>query len=216
MILYKYLKRKYLEDFKKFGLIKINTLHALRTEHESIRDSLEGYSELEAGSENEETVFTPEEFKKLMPSLRIPKTKNKIEIAIKRKSSFKSRLSTPNAYVFCTSYKCDTALASNFGYDAYYKIMNPEDFAQTLFEKLNEKTTLNGYEIGKVTYTKRITKVTKTNIARIEHDIWEICFSKPIKYCGQCEYRMVFLPQFQKEIEPKILSCPELLRFCAF
>ena len=108
------------------------------------------------------------------------------------------------------------ALASNLGYDAYYKIVNTDGFALTLFEKLNEQTTIIGFSIGKVKYVKKPIQITEHNATKIKHNNWEICFSKPIEYSEQQEYRMVFAPQSKREITPIILSCPDLLKFCTF
>jgi hypothetical protein len=71
-----------------------------------------------------------------------------------------------------------------------------------------------------VKYTNKPIIITNSNKKRIltdpEDQYWSACFTKPRKFSVEREFRMVFVPEFAREIEPVILTCPELRECCAF
>jgi len=109
----------------------------------------------------------------------------------------------------------DEGLGKKFGYDAYYKITNPDVFANVLFEKINEVKMIRCYKSGKVKYSDKEITVTNKNesFSKSSNDFWDICFTKPKKFRNEKEYRIVFVPYFP-EIKPLILKCPELRNYC--
>ena len=123
-----------------------------------------------------------------------------------------------NAFVFCTSLKLDKSLFRKFGYDAYYKITNPFDFADILYEKLNQRVVIKGFKADVVKYADKPITLTNRSKAKVldENQYWDICFTKPRKFSGEREFRMVFVPEFAREIEQIVLACPELRKYCGF
>ena len=107
-------------------------------------------------------------------------------------------------------------LQEQFGYDAYYKIIDPCSFSEILYEKINEKTTINYFKSGIIKYVDN--KILRTNKdKRITEDtdaFWNFYFAKPKKFKYQKEFRIVFMPAFDKEIYPINISCLDLLKSC--
>jgi len=185
-------------------------LYNLRFADEAIRDELEGRIQLSVGSKNKPLVYSGEEFHHLFP--KIKSNKPNVRIRLDAGATIVDRKQVSNAFIFCTSMKLDSALGKEFGYDAYYKITNPERFAEILFEKINEVRMTKCFKAGKVKYLdKEITGTSKSaSISRNSNDFWDICFTKPKKFRNQKEFRIVFVPEYPGKIEPLLLSCPEL------
>ena len=216
MFAYKYLKNKYLLEFKEKGSVRINTLYNLWSEHEKISDKWEGRSRLTVTARKKPLSFSGEEFHRVVP--KIKSNKSTIEIQLEKGASIIQNQEVTNAFVFCTSLKLDDNLKKNFGYDAHYKIVSLDSFAKILYEQINEIKVLRCYKAGKVKYSdKEITLIDKNEIlSRNVNDFFEICFTKPKKFRHEKEYRIVFVPWFSQEIEPFTLNCPELRKYCEF
>ena len=216
MFLYKYLRKEHLFEFKKKGTIFINTLYNLRFANEAIRDEFEGRSQLKVGSNNKPLVYSGEEFHRLFP--QIESNKANIEIQLDAGATIIDNKQVSNAFVFCTSIKLDRDLGRKFGYDSYYKITKPDHFAEILFEKINQVKMLKCFKAEKVKYLDKEISITDeaSSHSRNFNDFWDICFTKPQKFHNEKEFRIVFVPEFLGEIEPLLLSCPELLKCCEF
>jgi hypothetical protein len=214
--IYKYLNRNHLLKFREHGLVLINTLHKLRYEHEKIRDEYEGRSQLKVGSKHDTLTFTGEEFHRLFP--KIKSDKPNIEIQLDRGAFIVDSREVSDAFVFCASLKLDDSLCRKFGYDAHYKIVDPDRFAEIVYEKLNEVRTITCFKADKVKYSIKQVVLTKKKKSPSETltDFWEICFTKPEKFRDEKEFRIVFVPEYPKEISPLILRCPELRKCCQF
>jgi hypothetical protein len=219
MIVYKYLKKKHLLEFRYNGSILINTLYNIRNiEHVSIRDELEGHHRVRISSKEQPMRFSGKEFLKLIPVLKVDKQKaEKATITIDNGAQFNMQIA--NAFIFCTSLKLEDALFKRFGYEAYYKITRPLDFADILYEKLNQLAIIRCYKVGTVKYADKPIIITNRNKKRFlndaENQYWNVCFTKPTKFHEEQEYRMVFVPEFAREIKPVIITCPELRKYCA-
>jgi hypothetical protein len=221
MLIYKYLRKEYLLNFKIDGLIHINTLYKLReTEHTPIRDELEGRRNVRISSNKQPLSLSGKEFHRLIPVLEMnAKQETKIRVDIEDGAQFNMQVA--NAYVFCTSLRLDDSLYSRFGYDAHYTITNPYNFADILFEKLNEaKKYVKGFKLAAVKYVDKPITLTEENKQEIlqNRDIlyWDTCFTKPKSFSEEREFRMVFAPESVGNIEPITLKCPELKRYCVF
>jgi len=214
MFVYKYLKSKYLLEFKEKGLVRINTLHNLWSEHEKIRDEFEGRRQLEVIAKTKPQKYTGKEFHRLFPQIKSDKPN--LEIILDRGASIIDNKQVSNVFVFCASLKLDDSLGKNLGYDAYYKITDPDGFAYILFERINEVKTIRCYKGRKVRYSDKVITITNKDesLSRDFNDFWDICFTKPRKFRNEKEYRIVFVPQFSGEIRPLTLSCPELRDCC--
>jgi hypothetical protein len=220
MVIYKYLKKEHLLKFKANGSIRISTLYNLReVEHEPIRDELEGHHKIKISSNKQSVRFSGKEFHKMIPVLEINKQQEeKISVVIENGTQFDMQIA--NAFLFCTSLRLDHSLFTRFGYDAYYKITNPFDFATILYEKLNQVVTIGCFKLDAVKYVDKPITITSRNKGRIlsdrEDQYWNACFAKPRRFSEEREFRMAFVPEFAREIKPIILTCPELREFCAF
>lgn len=215
MIVYKYLKKEHLLAFKKKGSILINTLYDLReVEHKPIRDKLEGHHKIKISSNKQSVKLSGKEFHRLIPVLKMNKQQEeKISFEIENGAQFNIQIA--NAFVFCASLKLDNSLFKRFSYDAYYKITNAYRFADVLFEKINEVRTIRCFKADKVKYRNKEIIVTNksTNLSKNITDFWDICFTKPKKFHSEKEFRIVFVPEYRKEIKRLILDCPELLKY---
>jgi len=216
MFAYKYLKNKYLQEFKEKGSVRINTLHNLWSENEKISDFWEGRRRLTVTAKKKPLSFTGEEFHQVVP--KIKSSNLNVEIQLEKGTSIIQNQEVTNAFVFCVSLKLDVNLYKNFGYDAHYKIVSLSSFAETLFEQINQIKVLRCYKADKVKYSnKKITLTDKNEILNKNiNDFFEVCFTKPKKFRHEKEYRIVFVPWFSREIKPLNLTCPELKKYCEF
>ena len=127
-------------------------------------------------------------------------------------------INVADAFVFCASTNLDERIGKKLGYDAYYKIVNIEKFAETLFEKIYESCTLVGFKANKVNYSnKEVTITGRNELNRNKPDFWSLCFTKNTDFFDEKEFRIIFNPMFTKKtIKPIIITCPELIKYCIF
>ena len=194
--------KKDLLDFKINGTIYLNTLCNLRSEKEPIRDELEGIRRLAVSTGNEISSCTEEASKKGQFILLLPNV----------------YMQVADAFVFCTSLKLDDRLGKKWGYDSYYKITDPMQFAETVYWNLNKYVSLRGFMIGKVKYRSKDgfieTKDKNRVLQNYPINYWDFCFTKPEKFSYEKEFRMVFVLEHTKEIKPLLLTCLELEKSC--
>jgi hypothetical protein len=220
MIIYKYLKKEHLLKFKVDGSIRINTLYDIReVEHAPIRDALEGRHIVKISARTHPLNLSGEEFGRLLPQVTIKEQqKNRTIAVIENGAQFDMQVA--NAYIFCTSLNFDASLFRKFEYDSYYSIIDPYSFADLLYEKLNEAGKfIRAFKIGAVKYADRPTIITEDNKQDVLLDrgalFWGTCFTKPMSFSKEREFRMVFAPE-TRNIEPITLKCPELRKYCLF
>jgi hypothetical protein len=221
LIVYKYLSSNHLNNFRQRGSIHINTLHNLRSEYEKIKDEFEGRHQLTFKCKGRETTFPLHQFSKIMPSIKANPENQHAEIVLEKGATFVSNRETSDAFVFCTSLNRSDQIKSKFGYQAYYKILNVEKFAETLFWEISQRQELICYKTGKVAYKAKdilFTERKRQDFLNYEKDdFWKICFSKPEQYSLEKEFRIVFCPQFWRtDLQPIDLDCPRLLDYCSF
>jgi len=221
LVIYKYLKKKHFIDFKDRGIVLLNTLHSLRKEEGAIRDEFEGLQRLRVDAKRKPSSFSSEEAHSLFPNIRFSKKITKNAITVMPNAHVISDTEVADAFVFCTSLKLDSRLSNKWDYDSHYKIIDPIKFAEIIFWKLNEEICLSCFKIGKVKYKKKEIEITNENDRKVLSDdnskkFWDICFTKPMKFIDEKEFRFVFVPQFAKEIKPRLLTCLELRGCCEF
>ena len=70
----------------------------------------------------------------------------------------------------------------------------------------------------KIKYSNKKVVVTKKteSLSKNFNDFWDICFTKPKKFYNEKEFRIVFVPEYSKEIKPLILNCPEIREYCKY
>jgi hypothetical protein len=217
MIAYKYLSRENLSLFREKGTIRINTLYNLRKEVEKIKDGYEGLNEVAIGSETEDLTFCAKKLTDIFPN-RARLLDDQLKICLKKGVYFEDNNIVENAYVFCMSLKLDNRIGAELDYNAHYTIINVSVFADTLYRKLNEISTIKGYIIRHVKYeNKKIVATKLEEISAIKKpEPLEICFSKPTAFSSEHEVRILFVPQFQQDIVTRIIDCPELRSYCVF
>lgn len=219
MRLYKYLTKKHLLDFKEQGIVKVNTLQTLQLcEDEGIGDKLEGYNKIQVPKDSPEIIISGNQFRKIIPSLKLDKERGKnVSIILEGGVEFTTQI---DAYIFCTTMKRNDSLWAKLGYDSHYAIINPNMFSEVLDNKLNELSITVGCEKRMVSYMDKTTSLTEENKKRVLNkelnNFLAICFTKNKEFFKQAEYRFVFVPRFRSKLEPKLLICPELRKYCLF
>ena len=221
MLVYKYLESQYLERFRNEGKLYINTLYNLRLcPHEPRRDELEGKFRLKIAPKNAPDVSSAKTANMIFPNVNFSENLGKNAFTVMPNSTAISDTEIPNAFAFCTSLTAKDELGLKLEYDRFFEITDVLSFADIVLEKLSETECIIGYLADKVTYgikEKNITGKNKASIlANIKHEFWEYCFMKPLKHKDEEEFRIIFLPQFDKPIEPKEIDCVEALKFCRF
>ena len=221
MVVYKYLEKKYLLDFKDKGIIRVNTLYNLRTkEKESIHDEFEGLQRLRVDPKNEPSKFSNKQAHELFPQVNFQEGITNDAITIMPNAHVVSNTEVADAFVFCTSLKFDDQLGKKWNYDSHYMIIDPFRFAEIAFWELYDKVTLLCFKADKVKYTDKEITITNQNknavLANNSRSFWDICFTKPKKFADEKEFRIVFVLEYPKKIEPLLLTSLKLLKCCKF
>ena len=159
-----------------------------------------------------------------MPSLKIntPEEENQTQIILDQGATITANLDTADAFVFCTSLRYSKDLMLKLGYKSYYRIVDTQKFAETLFFKIDEvKMSMNCFKVGLVTYSNKeliFTEKDRSRFLKYERDdFWKVCFTKPEKFRCEKEIRMIFAPQFPRTLlDPIDIKCPQLLKYCKF
>jgi len=219
MFVYKYLNKDRLLEFKEKGSVYINTLQNLRfTEDKNIRDVHEGKRILKVDQKRGSMTFSNQLANNFFPSAKFKGSKNAVEFKAKAHATTTTQVA--NAYIFCTSLALRERIKQKLGRDAYYRIINPFQFASTVFEELNNHVSLRCFKNGKVKYADEI-RIKNSNKNRVlgkdSADIFfNICLSKRLEFMWQKEYRMIFIPLFDREIKPIVISSSKLHKYCTF
>ncbi len=128
-----------------------------------------------------------------------------------------------NSYIFCCfTGDPDQNCIERFGYDSYYKIVNPLGFAQALCRGLQAYN----YCFSQCVYSNSREKVIVGeasefyNPRQISNQTMLLVnlskyFVKPNQYAHQSEYRFIFLMKSVVD-EPIIIKCPDAVKFCDF
>jgi hypothetical protein len=223
LILYKYTEKKYLLSFKEKGEVLVNTLSNLRAKYEPIGDAKEGRQQTLIGSKKG-MVLDVEELHKVAPVIKVPEgykeNKGNIKLVFGENAIINSDEYVPDAFVFSASIGSNSEIPRRFpNYDAYYKILNPEHFADILYEKLSEKFIIFGFQIGEVKYaSKRIVLDTYEKVVAFRQDpskFWNLCCTKSPEYSYQTEFRMVFIPTMKTQLESQIIQSLDLVKCCS-
>lgn len=219
MLLFKYLKKEHLADFKTTGSLLINTLYNLRSvEYEPIRDGLEGSHKIRFRSKGKYTTLSGTEYHKIMPQMRLTEENSDRKFYFGNGTEF--NIEAFDAYVFCTSLTLEGTILKKFGYSSYFQIIDSEKFGEKLFERINERCSIDWYRQDAVKYRDKPIIVTRKSKCKILKqplaEVSDICFCKPKKFKTEKEYRFVYFPTHKKVIEPMVLLCPELRKYCFF
>lgn len=218
--LHKYLHKEHLEDFRKNGSVFINTLYDLRViEHAPIRDGLEGKRKILVKPTDKPITLSSDEAEKLFPNLHYTKKLEKGMI-IPPTSSVTGSMDVQNVFCFSASINHSEELCKKFCYNSCYRIINQQEFAKVIFEEINKQVSLSGFVVKNVKYADKEIVITKdyekVRIGKVVNGFDEVCFSKPKDFRAEREVRMIFIPLFEREIEPILIHSLDLIRFCDF
>ena len=218
MIVYKYIEKQYLDDFKKKGTVCLHPLYYYKvTDNISIQDKEEGFSKLSIDPDKAPIELTSERASRAFsPSL----FKNSFVVMPKAHVVRENDLPSNNALIFCTSVSLEQEIMDRFHCNAYYKIVEPYKFARTVFKELKKQDlSIHDYTMQKVKYVDKETCLTtpkqSDRIDELPNSLFEEYFRKSKLHNWQKELRMVFLSNHIIPNEAFIHS-KELLRYCRF
>jgi len=227
MFLYKYLKKKYLEQFKEKGTIQLGNIEWFRDiENEKIKDPFEGRTKYSIYAKREPIELSVEQVNAITNNYHFS-----AKLRIAPNSYFSDYLNVPNAFVFSTSYRFDKNLMKKFECDACYKIMAIKKFAKTIYKELNKQYELLFSVANKVSYVKTkeifITNQNKNAVIRttpykrpksdkMKTIYIEDYFTKPDAFKEEKEFRVIFVPRKPIGKKPVYLNCIKLIDYCKF
>lgn len=115
----------------------------------------------------------------------------------------------PDAYVLCTTREYrPQSLSDTFG-NYCVKISNPAEFFKLVSVTLNKQRAIREGGMGLVQYKER-------NYTGLQSPPGPIGFVKPgDQYSSQKEFRLLWVPQTSDAIEPFLLECPDVSKFCS-
>ncbi len=227
MVIYKYLKREFLERFKEEGSICIGNIKWYREiESEKIRDPHEGRTTYLLNTGEESIELSVEQVNAITNDYYIS-----VPLKVNPHTYFCSDLKVPNAFVFSTSSRLDEELMSYLGYDAYYSISNIKQFLNAVSDELNKHHKLLFSLAHKVRYvptkTIRVTNSNKDAIIRttpydksksdrMKTIYVEDYLTKSQAFEKEEEFRLIFITATPIGREPVYLSSRKFTEYCEF
>lgn len=227
MLVYKYLMKEHLKQFREKGTVKIGNIEYYReVENKKINDPHEGRTTY--------NVFAKEDAIDISVAQANAITNDyhtKASLRIAPHGFFTSDLIVPNAFTFSASCRLDKKLMKTFGYNTYYKIINIQQFMNVLGAELSKRYQLLFSVPGKVYYVKtKIINVTNSNkntvirtapydkskSDRIKKVHIEDYFTKAEKFEEEEEFRLIFIPATPIGRKPVYLNCRKLIDYCVF
>jgi hypothetical protein len=126
----------------------------------------------------------------------------------------------PNAYVLCTSLERNGVLSKDSDYGGFFEITDLQIFADLVLQELEHDQIMRGCMFGKVSYQNKERHIDEKNkkevLANLPKEYSDYCFKKPLRFQEEKEYRLMFLPFYDKPILPVEITCPKLLKYCNF
>jgi hypothetical protein len=217
MIVYRYLESGYVQRFRKEGKIWISTLKRVKSHpNERLRDELEGEFDEKIEPKSKPETFSTKTINEISSAHFTKEAgENPFTVMPNSIATFKERLE--DAYVFCTSLAKSKELNERWKYDKVFEITDPFSFADTMYEELSRTESMIGYMMDKICYGFRQRKLTPKNeecvLSKLPYDL---CFTKPLRFREEKEWRMVFVPRKAEQVEPHEVTCTKLLKFCHF
>ena len=215
MVLYKYLEKRYLNQFRQVGRVHLGSLKSYRiTEDKERRDPYEGLGIKKIAPDDSPIILDNIQNAHYFPNL----VKNQ-GMTVMPKAHVTSTTDL-DAYVFCTSEILSDRLMKKWNCDAYYKITDPMQFAKNLYEELSAHLPLKNYIVRKINYVdskeKEITNENK-EILLAHESVIDACFEKPKKFCDEKEVRILFITEPDVPIRKfYLVNCKKLLTYCSF
>ncbi len=124
-------------------------------------------------------------------------------------SDNKSIQQIQDAYVICFTHEFNPDLLSGTFGKYCVKISNPKEFFTRVSHELNNKSPIKEAAMGLVKYKKR-------EFIGLENSPGPIGFVKPSIYDPQKEFRNLWIPESQDNLDPFLLNCPSINELCSF
>lgn len=227
MFLFKYLEKKYLEQFKEKGKIQIGNIECYRDiENEKVKDPLEGRTKYSIHAEQDPIELSVEQVNAITNDYH-----SSAELKIPPFNKFEDYLNVPNVFVFSTSTTFDKNLMKKFECDACYKIINSKNFAKTIYQEINKQYQLLFFVANKVNYVKtkeifitnqnknaviRTTPYNRSKSDKIKKIYIEDYFTKTNAFREENEFRFIFVPRNPIGKKTVYLNCKKLIDYCKF
>lgn len=228
MVVYKYLKKEYLEEFKNKGKVFIGSIDFYRkTENEGIKDKLEGRRDYLIHPKQDAVELSRAQWNALPTNWHLMGSGQGFRIEPGGKVIINSTV--PNAFCFCTSCKLDMRLMKKFKCNAYYTINDINQFAKALCKELSTQYPIVLSVSGKVQYvpTKEvvITNYNKDKVIRIppqgkmytkQIKIEDYFRKTKMQFEDEEEFRFVFLTARSIGKDSIHMDGRRLLDYCEF
>lgn len=208
--LYKYMHKEHALDLVKNGFIKIGTLYDFRLQEshgEWIGDRLEGFCNRFT---NQTHFFNSNIMGMQLNNVNIINTHSKPTVSV--------QFSSPDYYLYCTTYLPDKSVLATSGYDTCVRINDPRSFFKAVTNKLNKKTELiaPSYDCHPVIYEKK-EHLIDLGVPVHTQNIWRTkCLTA--RYSQQKEVRCRWAPRKRGEDNsialPPVFRVKQLSDFC--
>ncbi|EAR56843.1 hypothetical protein SKA34_05165 [Photobacterium sp. SKA34] len=201
-VLYKYMKKEHAKLLVEQGSLRIGTLYEFRDEEkhgQEIGDNKEGTKSTYMGVDQAcwSTANQPE-FTKSFFKLEEDATLNISGLTLEKPQT------SPDFYIYCTTYEFDESAMRDFGYDSCVAIEQPENFLKCISKSLKHKGLYQGSY--KCKYQSR----------RMPHDFDSGVHPALIKeneYSYQKEVRSIWLST-KDNIQPIIIKSKKIKKYC--
>lgn len=212
MKLYKYLQRKYLEEFLRLGRLKIGTLYEYRNVEALgtvIGDYDEGTRSTELGLNKGDEVAlggNSPEARFLRSGLQTtPKKCSNMKI-VSLVDGYNAVLQehSPELFIYCMTETFDPKVMHQFGCDSCLEIIDAVSFFSAISHRIRHKAKLDG--VYPIQYMSRKTSFTSP------HQVHP-AIMKDNAYLSQREWRAVWVPT-KKNIHPLFIDVPRAIRYC--
>lgn len=210
--MYKYMSKKYVENFFKKGSLKIGTLYEYRDAENLggvVGDSEEGFHYTEVSFVGEKIVDlhgnSPEAVY-LRKSLGIAdgSHKNSVKMIIPAGTKILNSSYAENCYIYCVSAEFDPAVMAAFGCDACIEIINPDAFFLAISKKIRHKG--NFETLREIDYSDR-----RTHFSR-PHKTYP-ALMKGVDYAYQKELRAIWTAK-RATVKPIFVDVPQAIKHC--
>jgi hypothetical protein len=212
MTLIKHVEKRYLDDFRERGLVRIGSLKYYRKIEDVRQDESEGSKSIFLHA-REQIVLKREYLRDLMPSYGADK------LTVGEGIHLRICGSVPNAYLFCVSKEL---VPGRFG-DSHYQIRDPVPFGVLLLralQGLDHSVTigfLGAVQYGKTEPTFEWTSDVEAVKEYLKDGLPDV-FRKPLRFACEKEYRYVFIGNERIEADYQDCFCDvtDISKICRF
>ncbi len=204
--LYKYQRKERAAALVERGVIRVGTLHSYRDTElgAAIGDSGEGKSETSHHFDKPVNVGNPEnrswvvdKMFNIAPGSNV--TIEGLSLVVPEES--------PDYFIYCASYRYSSAAMRAFNADTCVEIVQPQRFIEALHAHFRDSGLVDGALFAPCDYSGR---VRDHRMQRVHPGLL-----KDRSYAYQSEVRLLMQPKPNVAVEPRIVTIPELVNYCA-